>query len=91
MPNSTSKLEFNYKLSIKVPTLNNYTIRILTIKHALGFYPVSVVSSIHEYDTYDVEAGNDQEFDRALEAIFTTKEVRDIISSLLTHINSLSE
>jgi len=86
---TSKKNQFSYALGIRVPTLNNYQVRIVMISHELGFYPTDIVSQLHSDTTYDVVAGNEKEFNTALEAILKSKEARDILSSLLTHVKSL--
>jgi hypothetical protein len=80
---------FNYRLRLRVPTLNNYSVSIAELGHEIGFYPVRVIPPLEGFNLTDCQ--NESEFVAALGKIFTSAPARRTISSLLAHIKSASE
>jgi hypothetical protein len=75
---------FSLELSVFVPRLNNYTYTILTADHKIDLYPVRVFpSTTQRYVTCE----NEQTFIKALEEILSSKEVKRILSRLLSQVS----
>jgi len=88
---SPKKSHFAYRLSLRVPVLNNYTVAICIASYELGFYPADIVSLIHgNTDQFDRETVDEEDFSKALEEILRSPETRSVLSSLLTHVKSAS-
>ena len=72
---------FAYDLDVYVPVLNNYTYTILTITHELGLYPVRVTSSAPQRSE---KCDNEEQFLEVLESILSSKDVKFILSRLMS-------
>jgi hypothetical protein len=70
---------FGYDLDVTVPTLNNYSYTVLTIRHSLDLYPVAIAA---RRPPKDLTCDNEQDFERALEAILGSAEVKDVLARL---------
>jgi hypothetical protein len=68
------------ELSIQVPALNNYKLRLLSYHQPMAMYPggLSTVSG----DSIDV--GNEEEFERSLKEILSSDKVSGLVGSLLS-------
>jgi hypothetical protein len=74
---------FSNELNVLVPRLNNYTYTILTATHKIDPYPVRVlVNTTQRYATCEDE----QNFINVLEAILSSKEVKHVLSRLLSQV-----
>lgn len=76
--------KFQYSLSIVAPTLNNYTYHLLTVTHDIGFYPLRLINNQNKPQ----QCPDEEEFKEGLRTIFTTQDIQNVISKLLTHIRS---
>lgn len=70
-------------LEIIVPTLNNYSISILSIERSIMLYPSKVIDIIKDYSK---ECQTKEELERALAEILSSQSVKRIISGLLAEI-----
>jgi hypothetical protein len=70
---------FAYDLDITVPTLNNYVYTVLSVRHPLELYPVTVLTS---KPPRTVSCSDEQEFETTLETILGSAEVRNVLSRL---------
>ena len=73
--------KFAYDLEVSVPALNNYTYTILTIQHQIELYPVRIITNGFVLST---ECGSEKEFISALTDILSSKEVKFVLSRLLS-------
>jgi hypothetical protein len=75
---------FSYELNVVVPRLNNYTYTIVTATHQIDLYPVRVyVNTTQRWQSCE----NEQNFVSVLEAILSSKEVKRILSRLLSQVS----
>lgn len=77
---------FMYVFSIVAPTLNNYTYQLLSVRHDLGFYPITLWDA--QNNGTAIQCSNEDEYKKGLSSIFSTEKNRTAISKLLTHISS---
>jgi len=73
--------QIEHELIIVAPFLNNYEVGIVRASHGAMTYPVSV-SDMTGSDLKIAECPTEQVFETVLEKVFTSKNVRLIISSL---------
>lgn len=83
---SQNGTKFVYELMIVAPTLNNYTYHLLTAIHDIGFYPVRLIDRMISTDKGS--CSNEEEYKNGLRDIFSSEKNKNVISKLLTHINS---
>jgi len=74
---------FHYELYIQVPALNNYLLTILRIDHDIELYPVRLTAS---RPTTDVYCANESEFEKAVESVLSSREVKAMLSRLRSQI-----
>lgn len=72
---------FYIDLDIVVPNLENYTYTVLTVRHGILIYPLEIVKTV---DGQDYECNNEEEFIEALGNILSSKEMRKVISALVS-------
>ncbi len=72
---------FYVDLNVIVPNLENYSYTVLTVKHSILIYPLEIVKTV---DGEDYECDNEEEFLRDLGTILSSKEMRGVISALLS-------
>jgi len=70
---------FGYDLDVKVPTLNNYVYTVLTIRHSVDLYPVEIRA---QRPPIQASCDNETDFERALESILGSTEVRNVLARL---------
>lgn len=70
-------------LEILVPSLNNYSISILSIERPIMLYPAKVIGIIKDSSQ---ECQTEEELERALAKILSGQPVKRIISGLLAEI-----
>ena len=75
--------KFIYDLDVSVPALNNYTYTILTITHEITLYPVRVTVAVTTRARFET-CENEEEFVHFLENLLSSKDVRFILSRLLS-------
>lgn len=88
LPFEPNKFEFKFELVGKL--LNNYTFSLLTIRHSVDIYPMTVeINSeiakelkIEKYYTYKVNS--EKEFEELLVSIFKTDKLSNLIKSILS-------
>jgi len=73
--------DFCYDLDVLVPALNNYTYTILTISHSVNLYPVRVHAGAKGISS---RCENEEEFEETVAQILSSKEVKRILSRLLS-------
>jgi len=78
--------EFEYTFYINAPSLNNYTYPILMIYHEITLYPVTI-EILHKKERM-IECKDIEEFEAKLGNIFSSPEIRKVISGLLSQIQS---
>ncbi len=72
---------FSYDLEVRVPCLNNYSYTILTVQHKIDLYPVSIVTNGGGRYTH---CASEEQFISALTNILSSKEVKLVLSRLLS-------
>ena len=73
--------DFRYDFDVIVPSVNNYTLTLLSIQYGLQLYPVRVSGrAIRVTETCDDE----KEFEAVLTKVLSSKEVKLILSRLLS-------
>ncbi len=73
--------DFRYDFNVTVPSVNNYTLTLLIIQYGLQLYPVRVsVMAPRFTETCDDE----KEFEAVLTKVLSSKEVKLILSRLLS-------
>jgi len=77
---STVKLHFK----INAPSLNNYAYEAVRAKHPMSFYPLT----IEKMSSDDIEIQNQEEFEKELKVIFSSKKVKNVINGLLAQIKA---
>ncbi len=75
--------KFIYELNVQVPALNNYSYILARVIHNIDLYPVTVYSTALEKPT---QCSGEDEFKRILSDILSSKEVKKILSSLLSQV-----
>ena len=76
-------------LIIKVPSINNYTISIVDIIYPATIYPLKVKGDFTKNTA--VECNTEEELENILHEILSSKEVRRIISGLLSEVRADEE
>ncbi len=74
---------FRYDLDVRVPALNNYSVTILRIFHDVDLYPVSLIAS---RPSKNVSCANEAEFEKAIESVLSSSEVKALLSRLLSQL-----
>ena len=74
---------FRYDLNVRVPALNNFLVTVLWIEHGLELYPVRLMA---RRPVRDVSCANEAEFEKAIESILTSPEVKTVLSRLLSQV-----
>jgi len=69
---------------INAPSLNNYSYEVVRAKHPLCFYPLT----IEKMSSDDIEVQNQEEFEKELKKVFSSKKVKDVINGLLAQIKA---
>ena len=75
---------FSYDLEVCVPALNNYTYTILTVQHQIELYPLRIITN--GGGRY-MNCASEEEFTSALMNVLSSKEVKRVLSSLLSQAN----
>jgi hypothetical protein len=83
---STAPERIEAHLNIVAPTLGGYSATVLSIRHGLDLYPVSLQHALEE--SVKKSAKDEDSFIAALQQILTSESVRKVISALLTQIRS---
>lgn len=78
---------FEAMLQIVAPTLGNYFIEILSVRHRLTIYPVTI-SSLVDRRKPPIIVSNEEDLKSSIQEILTSPKVREIISALLNQIFS---
>ena len=73
-------------LRIKVPSINNYTYSLLEIEYPMQTYPVFISNLVGKEEK--VKCENEEEFKTALRNILSSKEVKQVISTLFSQIQA---
>ena len=76
-------------LEIKVPSINNYLISIVSIFYPVTFYPLTIRSELTDNSFENCDTAEDLEI--KLGKILSSKEVSKIISGLLSDIRADAE
>jgi hypothetical protein len=76
------KNRFSYGFDLVAPALNNYRYRLFSISHGVEFYPLTINGS-EALTSDEFHVNNEEEFLKALEAIFSSDKTKGIISSLI--------
>lgn len=74
--------DFTYSLEVRVPSLNNYTFTLLSIEHSLELYPLEVKR--YALAEPSIRCSNQAAFESLLEGYLSSKEVKSILSKLLS-------
>ena len=74
--------DFTYSLEVRVPSLNNYTFTLLSIEHSLELYPLQVMR--YAIAEPSIRCRNQAAFESLLEGYLSSKEVKSILSKLLS-------
>jgi len=85
---SDSPDQIEAHLNIVAPTLGGYSVTILSIRHGLEMYPVTVQHALVEGTR--ISAKNEEAYLDALKRIFTSESVRKVITALRIQIRSLN-
>jgi len=72
---------FYIDLDITVPNLENYSYTVLRVKHSMLIYPLEIGKTV---DGKDYVCDNEEEFIGDLGTILSSKEMRTVISALLS-------
>jgi hypothetical protein len=75
---------FRYSLDVRVPGLSNYIFTVLSIAHYLELYPVEVYLTFKRETMTECETQD--EFESLLKEILASKDVRLILSRLLSQV-----
>jgi hypothetical protein len=78
--------DFVYSLSLVAPALDYYSYTILTIRHTVKVYPLTIEDHVNETR---YEAAAESEFLQALQAILKSDEVKRVIELLLSQSAAL--
>jgi hypothetical protein len=73
---------FIFDLDIVAPSLNKYRYTVLTVRHTIELYPISVFAEAQE--NRGVLCHNQAEFETALSGILQAPRTRRVISALLS-------
>ena len=73
--------KFHYYLDIRVPNLNDYIYTVLSIKHDLEIYPITVQS---EKPQVSQECNDEERFRAVLKSILGSGEIKKILSRLIS-------
>jgi len=80
--------ELGYYLTIEAPTLNNYRVTVLSIRHKLvPMYPVTLHTDIFTPAT-DIAIETEGEFITELRRILSSNEMEQIVAALLSQIRA---
>jgi len=78
------------ELRIRVPSLGNYSLTVLRMKHsAIKPYPVSIYNAITDKKV-EREITEEKELVSALKNIFSSKELNEAISAILSQVKHYS-
>ena len=81
---------FKITLSIVAPAVNNYEFEVVSVKHPVELYPVSVVAAWERWELRkEIECQDEEEFMAALERILGSERVRRVISSLIAQSKAM--
>jgi hypothetical protein len=69
-----------HELNAIVPTLNRYSVGLLTVRHPAMLYPARIFS---EWDQTSVECGSAERFEEALNGYLTGSHIQQVVASLL--------
>lgn len=72
---------FRIDLDIVVPAINDYTYTLLTVRHPVEMYPLTIAD--HTTGRY-VECANEEQFLSELESILSSPGVRSVMSRLIS-------
>jgi hypothetical protein len=78
--------EFVAFLTIKAPSLNNYTYSVVKVQYPMLLYPVLIESLA--VDNLLRECSSEAEFENTLGQILSSQEVKRVISGLLAQIHA---
>lgn len=77
---------FECSLEIKVPSINNYSISIVKIQYPITIYPLTIISQVT--NDRPEECQTEEDLNRVLGKILSSKEVKRIISGLLSEVRA---
>lgn len=78
---ATSGGRLRVELVIVAPKINNYRYTVLTVRHPLDTYPLTITNDV---TNEDYECKNEKEFLETLEFILSSAQVKNVISMLLS-------
>ncbi len=79
--------QFVHHLVLRAPILDNYTYHLLSVKHPLELYPVSLAAHVMNKSWTNIQA--EQELTTLLGTVLTSEPTRKVIQSLLTQSQAL--
>jgi hypothetical protein len=77
---------FRHTLKLRVPTIGDYSYKILTISHGADPYPVEIWNSL-ESDNM-VKASGLEDFKAKLKGILSSERIKKVLNNLLTYAQS---
>jgi hypothetical protein len=86
--NTNNPSRFSYQFSINAPSLNNYSFTAFFIDHDMGLYPLKISYKENE-NKPEITCNDINEFESALGEIFSSPEIRRVISGLLSQIQTV--
>jgi len=78
---STSGGRFRVELDIVAPSINNYRYTVVTVRHPLDVYPLTITNDV---TNEEYECKNEKTFLETLEFILSSAQVRKVISMLIS-------
>lgn len=80
---------FRHRCNLIVPSLDNYSYQLLSIKNGINPYPVSVPRTNRDsYRSEEQELNTEEEFTEWLRAKLSSAETKKIIGNLLAQVKS---
>lgn len=74
---------FTFSLNVRVPSLNEYLVNILTIEHGIDLYPVRLGAS---RPPTNVTCSDEADFERKVGSVLSSPEVAALLSRLLSFV-----
>jgi hypothetical protein len=88
--NSKPGSDFEIVLSIIAPAINNYRFEVVYVGHGIQLYPANVIAAWERFSSgKEVKCQNEDELTDALGRILGSKEVTQVIMSLISQSKAM--
>jgi hypothetical protein len=79
---------FVHQFFLSVPLLDNYTYRLLIVRHAIQLYPADVTFEPCRTST---QCDSPEQFEQVLRSAFNDKLTKDVIKALMAQVREVNQ